>query len=512
VIGGGIVGAGVARDAAIRGLATALVERGDFASGTSGKTSRLVHGGLRYLRNYRVGLVRDAVRERDRLVDNAPALVHPLPFVIPAYRDRRPGRWALRFGLFVYDLLSTQTKLPRRIWLRADEASEREPRLSRDGLAGAGIYHDAWTDDARLVLAVVRDTADHGAAVVNYTEVVEVLRTAGQVSGAHVVDRTTGISQTVRARVIVNATGVWLDRVRAPQPTPTIRPTKGIHLFLPRAKVGNRHALAWTVPADGRIVFVLPWNELTLVGTTDTDFDGAPDRVLPEASDVAYLLDAVNAAYPEAKVTPADVVSAYAGLRPLLRQGRTGASESDVSRDHAIFQDSDGLISVAGGKLTTHRLMAEDVVDLVAARAGKPHPTGTRDLALGPPLLPLDAFMALGVDEDTALHLQRRTSPEALRRHLDAPAARERLGDGLPHIWAEVDAAIHDEMAMTSADVLVRRLGFFYEAPDQGLAVAPAVAERIARSLGWDARRTEQDIGEYRELVSMHRRFRTDGV
>ena len=509
VVGGGIVGAGVARDAACRGLRTALVERGDFASGTSGKTSRLIHGGLRYLRSYRVGLVRQSVRERDLLLKRAPSLVHPLAFVIPAYRGRRPGALLLRFGLFLYDFLSRGKTVPRRVWLAADATVEREPRLSSDALAGAGIYFDAWTDDARLVLAVVKDAAEAGACVANYTEVVELLHDeGGRVVGARLRDVIENRTLDARARIAVNATGVWLDRLRAPRGIPTIRATKGIHIFLPRTKVGNRHALALTAPRDGRIVFVLPWNELALVGTTDTDYGGDADHVVPNAADVAYLLDVVNSAFPQARVTTDDVVSAYAGLRPLLRNRRADARESDISREHAIFEDNDGLISVAGGKLTTHRSMAEDVIDLVSARLERTTATPTKERPLGPPTHPLADFTTMGFDEASALHLQARFAPEQVRRHLEAPRARDRIVDDLAHVWVEVEVAIHEEMAMTLVDVLVRRLGLFYEARDQALGVADEVAERMAETLGWDPSRVERETRLYRERVAEHRKFR----
>jgi len=349
VVGGGIVGAGVARDAACRGFATALVERGDFASGTSGKTSRLVHGGLRYLRNYRFGLVRRAVRERALLLRNAPGLVHPLPFLIPAYTDHGPRQSVLRFGLFLYDWLSKEKTLPRRSWLSAKEAREREPGIAARGLAGAGLYYDAWTDDARLVLAIVQDAADAGAIVANHVQVEGLVQKGAHAAGARVRDAIAGDHFTLSSRFVVNATGVWLDRVRSARPTPTIRPTKGIHIFVERAKIGNRHALALTAKRDGRVVFVLPWGNLALVGTTDTDFRGDPDRVVPDAADVAYLLETVSDAFPDSHLGPDDIVSAYAGLRPLLRKGREEKSESEISRDHAIFEDPDGLLSVTGG-------------------------------------------------------------------------------------------------------------------------------------------------------------------
>jgi glycerol-3-phosphate dehydrogenase len=509
VVGGGIVGAGVARDAASRGFRTALVERGDFASGTSGKTSRLIHGGLRYLQTFKVGLVRLAVRERDLLVDRAPALVHPVPFLIPAYRDRGPGPALLRFGLFLYDVLSRK-KLPRREWVGPPGARDREPRLRRQGLRGAGLYYDAWANDGRLVLSVVQDAARLGAEVANHVEVVELFRNGDRVRGARVHDRIAAASFDLHAHVIVNATGVWLDGLRTPRTSPTIRPTKGIHIFLPRAKVGNRHALALTTRRDRRIVFVLPWDDLTLVGTTDTDFQGDPEHVVPDAGDVAYLLDAVNDAFPEANVHPEDVVSAYAGLRPLIRGNRAQHSESDISREHAIFLDPDGLISIAGGKLTTHRAMAEAVVTMAAQRLGRGRASQTREMPFGPPVRPLEEFIALGFDEPTALRLQGRHAPEQLRRHLDSPAARDRIVEGRPDVWAQVNVAVREEMAMTLADVLVRRLGLFYEAKDQGFDAAPEVASRMGLLLGWDAARTEREVEEYRALVIAHRGFRVD--
>jgi len=509
VIGGGIVGAGIARDATRRGFLTALIDRGDFASGTSGKTSRLIHGGLRYLQNYKVGLVRLAVRERDRLLETAPGLVHPLPFVIPAYKGRGPRPLLLRFGLFLYDVLSKKT-LPRRVWLRPDAASEREPRLSRADLAGAGMYYDAWADDARFVLAIVQQAVREGAEVANYQEVTELIREDDRVVGARLHDRMNDSALEVRARVVVNATGVWLDRLRGPRPFPTIRATKGTHLFLPRAKVGNRHALALTTKRDGRLVFVLPWNDLTLVGTTDTDFRGDLDRVTPDAGDVAYLLEATNDAFPDAHVGPDDVVSAYAGLRPLLRRGKDDRSESDISREHELFLDADGLISVAGGKFTTHRAMAEAVVDMVEIRLGKTpwHPPS--ESAFGPPVRPLEEFLALGFDEPAALNLQGRYAPDQVARYLDAPSAREPIVEGRPHVWAEVDIAVHEEMALTLTDVLVRRLGLFYETQNQAIEVAPDVASRMAKALGWDAERTAREVEAYRALVAEHRAFRVD--
>ncbi len=508
VIGGGIVGAGIARDAALRGLKTTLVDRGDFASGTSGKTSRLVHGGLRYLKHFKIGLVRQAVRERDRLIREAPSLVRPLAFTIPAYEARDMGPLTLRFGLWVYDFLSRDKVLPRRRWLTPTKVREREPTLSASGLRGGGLYHDALTNDARLVFAVIRSAAEAGAAVANHAEVVELRREGVRVCGARIRDRTSQETFEVRASVVVNATGVWLDRLRSkPQGAPTLRPTKGIHIFVPRKKLGHREAVVLNARRDGRMLFVLPWGTLSLVGTTDTDFQGNPDRVVPSADDVAYLLEAVNEAFPSGRVGLEDVVSAYAGLRPLIREGEA-EEESDISREHEIFDDPDGLLSVAGGKLTTHRAMAEEVVDRVCDRLGRRIPCTTRDASLGPGSGTVEDLRALGLEETSAWFLASRHEAADARPWLDKPSAEDRIDPSLPYLWIEVSMAVESEMALTLEDVLVRRLGIFYESADQGLGVAPRVAERMGAHLGWDAARTEAELQAYRTLVEEHRRFR----
>ncbi len=508
VVGGGIVGAGIARDAALRGLRTALVERADFASGTSGKTSRLVHGGLRYLKSFKVGLVRQAVRERDLLLVRSPSLVKPLAFTIPAYEGRGMGRTTLRFGLWVYDLLSRDKVLPRRRWLAADAVREREPGLSTERLRGGGLYHDALTNDARLVLEVVRSAAAAGAAVANYAEVTEVVRSQGRVSGARVRDRLGAEGFEVRASVVVNATGVWLDRLRTRgEPGGTIRPTKGIHILLPRARIGNREAVVLNAKRDGRIVFVIPWGSLTLVGTTDTDFRGDLDRVVPEEEEVAYLLETLDEAFPGARLRASEVVSAYAGLRPLIQEGKP-KEESDISREHEIFEDDDGLLSVAGGKLTTHRAMAEATVDRVCRQLARGLPCTTRAAPIGPAGDEKASFRTLGLEESVAEFLASRHRFDDVRPWLGGPSAEDRIVPDLAYLWIEVSIAIESEMAMTLEDVMVRRTGLFYEAPDQGLAVAPKVAERMGSHLAWDAARQAREVEAYRRLVQDHRRFR----
>lgn len=512
VVGGGIVGAAVAWDAATRGLRTALVERGDFASGTSGKTSRMVHGGLRYLREGRVGLVRQALRERDILLRNAPGLLRPVRFTIPVYAGRRPGALALRLGLLLYDLLRRDKTLPRHAWRSAEETATEEPALRREGLRGAAHYFDATTNDARLVLAVVRSAAEAGALVANHVEVVRLLREVGRLVGASVRDRIGGEAHDVRAAVVVNATGVWIDGLRDHRAATTVRPTKGIHVFLPRDRVGNREGIVLRAKRDGRIMFVVPWGHLALVGTTDTDYEGDWDRVVPDADDVAYVLESVNDTFPAARVRPEDVVSAYAGLRPLIRPRRSSSEESDISRAHEVYEDPDGLISVAGGKLTTMRAMAEEVVDRVCVRIGRRASSGTARMPLGPDVGAAAAFGDMGLSPASAAHLAARHSPDAIRPWLRESRAREPIVPALPYVWAEVDAAVEGEMAMTLPDVMVRRLGLFYEAPDQALGVAGDVAVRMATRLGWDGERLRQEIEGYEGYAAEHRRFREGAV
>lgn len=471
VIGGGIVGAWIALTAAMRGLRTGLVEKRDWASGTSGKTSRLIHGGLRYLQQYRIRMVRQASRERDILLRIAPNLVKPHTFLIPAYRDRGTEAWQLRVGLWLYDILSGDKVLSRRRWLTPGQAHALEPHLQERGMVGGALYSDAMAPDARLVLAVVRTAAEAGTLVANYARAVEVLKDeAGRAYGARVRDEETGRVWLVVARHVVNATGVWVPHLLArPRRGLRLRPTKGIHVLVPRDRIGHERAIVVPAP-DRRTVFVLPWGRLSLIGTTDTAYRGDPELVEPDAADVDYLLGAVNRGFPEARLTREDVVSAYAGLRPLIDTGET--KESDISRTHRIFVGPDGVISVAGGKLTTARAMAEDVLRRIERR-----------------------------------RLLRR------RRRGKADTRVVRLVDSLPpdattDLPGAVAHCARNEMALHLDDVLVRRLGVFYELSDQGLGLASQVAEVLLGELGWDATKREAEVARYEALVEASRRWR----
>ncbi|MDQ2827186.1 MAG: glycerol-3-phosphate dehydrogenase/oxidase, partial [Actinomycetota bacterium] len=375
VVGGGITGAGVALDAASRGLRTALVERDDFGSGTSSRSSKLVHGGLRYLRQGDYRLVAQALAERRRLLHNAPHLVRPLPFLVPSYGSRA-GLRAVSSALWLYDLAGGfRIGLHRR--LSPADTLARAPALRSQGLTGAHLYLDAQADDARLTLAVARTAVlDHGAVAANHARV-----TALEPGGAQV--EADGHTLEIDASIVVSAAGVWADEL-AGAARPSIRPAKGVHVTVPAERIPTDVALVLPVRADGRTVFVVPWpgTGRVYIGTTDTDYDGPLDSPVCTGADVDYLLDAVNASLTTA-LEPADVVGTWAGLRPLVAEGAHGRRSSDLSRRHRVSRTPEGLVTISGGKLTTYRAMASDTVDEVeSALGGRRVPCRTATLAL----------------------------------------------------------------------------------------------------------------------------------
>jgi len=526
VIGGGITGAGIARDAALRGFRVALVEKGDFGSGTSSHSSRLIHGGIRYLEHRDFRLVFEASRERRVLLRIAPHLVRPLPFLFPVYRGGRVPGWKLRAGMWLYDALAAFRNVKTHRWLSPKQVRRAEPALKDRGLTGAALYWDAQTDDARLVLATMRSAARAGALVANYAEVTSLLKPDGRVRGAVVRDVLSGETRTVRALIVVNAGGPWVDALRRmddPAAPPLLRPTKGAHVAVPRRRIGNERAITLFSAIDGRVMFVLPWGELSYIGTTDTDADASPDAVRVTADDVTYLLRSANAAFPDAHLAANDVVSVWAGLRPLLGQD-PAAAPSQVSREHRVVESAQGLITIAGGKLTTYRVMARDVADRVAARL---HELDGRPTAPRPPTdrLPLPGGEAAELDV-LVEGARARGVPEATARHLvasygsETPAIlnlvdRDRaLGDpivpGRPEIWAQVAHAVEREMALRIQDVLVRRLHLFYEYAEQATALVTPVAQRMKKLLGWDEVREAEELVDYFRLVERARMFRTE--
>lgn len=531
VVGGGITGAGCALDAAARGLRTALIERDDFASGTSSKSSKMVHGGLRYLQNGEFRLVYEALRERQRLRVNAPHLVHTLPFLLPVLTGRDspvPRKLARMLGsaMWAYDLTGGARigKLHKR--LSAAEALEHFPSLPADRLRAAYLYYDARADDARLTLAIARTAAvDHGAVVANRVRLVGIDKDdEGRVVGARI--SADGTERTVRCSAVVNATGVWADDVRAIDEgthPDSIRPAKGIHITVPWSKVRNDIAAVIPVRQDRRSVFVVPWydtaNEdgepqFTYLGTTDTDYDGPLDSPECTPEDIQYLLDAANASM-TTELTVDDVVGAWAGLRPLVKS--TGGRTADLSRRHQVAASDGGVVTVTGGKLTTYRAMAADTVDAVIEHLGdrlRSRPTRCRTAKL--PIRGADGYDEVratpprlaGVSPLMVEHLADRYGGEA-RTLLAMVESDPRLGEplvaGLPYLRAEAVFAARYEMATTVDDVLSRRTRARLLAREASIDAAPDVAAILGEVLGLDAEAQAALVADYRERADADR-------
>ncbi len=498
VIGGGIIGAGVARDAALRGLSVALVEQDDFASGTTSRPTRLIHGGLRYLELFDFALVRSDMRERETLLRIAPHLVFPLPFLLPLYR---PSLWyqaKLRFGMQLYDVLSLDKSLPKRKWLDRNETLAAEPALDGDGLQGAWRFYDAQVPLVeRLVIENVVDAADHGALVLNHARATTYIRDGDRVGGAVVRDRIAEADLEVRARLTVNATGPWLDRTIAPlrrAAKPLLRLTKGIHLVTPRA---TKQAHVLFAKRDGRLFFVLPWLDATIVGTTDTDYDGDPADAAATEEDVRYLQAEARRAFPNAPFD--EIYFTWAGVRALGRED--GVSEGDVSRKHALFDHERrdgvaGVLSVVGGKITAYRAIAEEVTNVAARKLGReatPASEGPRRHDS------LTATMHLpGADGSRAREIAALAASDP---SLAAPLCPHHHG-----VAAEVAHAVGNEWAMTIGDVLLRRTAIGL-GPCQGLDCVDAVAELMGHLLGWDAERRNSAVAAYCREIEPMRRF-----
>ena len=538
VIGGGITGAGIARDAARRGLSVALVEMNDLAFGTSSRSSKLIHGGLRYLEAYEFSLVFESVSERRILQDIAPHLVNPLGFLFPVFKGAKRQLWLINAGMWLYDGLSLFRSPKIHKNLKPREVAQIEPAVKQAGLKGAPLYYDCATDDARLTLETALDAAKHGATIATWAKVTSFLKTeGGRVRGAVVEDALSGDRREIEASTVINATGPWTDATMAmshPQKSGSIlRPTKGVHIVVDAAKLPLKHAVVCFHPDDDRVLFAIPWGDRTYLGTTDTDYEGDPASVAATLEDVDYLIDAASSYFPDYPLGREDVIATWAGIRPLMApQGDSAElSESSVSREHQILIGQDGLITIAGGKLTTYRRMAAEVVD-----------TAVRMLELerGPLDLPSASTGkeplpgAIGwPDDDDHAHVADEVAkaghprvPEDVARHLadqygmcaldiaramakDAKLCA-RLVPGRPEVVAQVDWAVREELAATVCDVMIRRTQLFFRDVDQGLGAARQVADRMAELLGWDEAQKAKELARYEAEVALSRAWREE--
>ena len=529
VVGLGATGSGVALDAAARGMSVVAVDKGDLSSGTSSKSSKLIHGGLRYLENYEFTLVHEGVTERQLLMKLAPHLVRPMDFVYPVWPDTAKRR-LLGLGMTTYDVFamaslgSLRSDIRRHERLTAEEAIAAAPALERSGMEYAFVYGDCATDDSRLVLAVVREARRFGAITLPYSEVTRFFTDGdGRVRGAELRDNITGASYEVRARHVVNATGVWVDKVMALAArsatgaaidAPSVQPSKGVHVVVPHSRLPliNTSVLLPSKQGDGRSMFAIPWGRQTILGTTDTAYDGPLDTIGVEQDDLDYVLASGNAVF-DCGLEESDVVGAWAGARPLLR-GK-GDSMSDMSRRHVLIEGEGGLVTITGGKLTTYRRMAADVVDVLCARDDSKARCRTDEIPLGSarPLGPLtddviEAAAAVSVDAESARLLVRQQgerAPDVLGLVATDRSLRDRISPAAAHILAEVVYAAREEGAATLDDVLSRRMRISLRSRDAGLPIAGRAARLLAHEIGQDDSWADRQVERYVDAVRRER-------
>jgi len=533
VVGGGITGCGIARDAVRRGLTVAVIESRDVAFGTSSRSSKLIHGGLRYLEQKQIALVWEAVNERRTLRKIAPHLVNSQGFLFPIYTHSPLGLCLLKMGLWVYEALVLFRVPKLHTNYSAKKVLEVEPLLASEDLKGSPLYWDCTTDDARLTLETALDALSQGTELATYRKVTGFIRDEdGQIRGVAAKDNFTGEKLVVKGRCVVNATGPWTDRTRALMglQDQILRPTKGIHLVIDAERLPIRYAVVLHHPEDGRILFAVPWGDRTYVGTTDTDYKGDPTEVAATSGDVDYLLRSCERFFPSAKLERKDVIATWAGLRPLVSEGSEEAS--DVSREHEIFVEPEGLITIAGGKLTTYRRMSVEVVDrcleFLKTRGGvsglREANTATTPLPGAVGWSPTDDHGSMAekaleaaegcLDPDTARYLVDQFGArgvELATRIRGNEEACSRLIANRPEVLGVVDWAVEEEFAATLSDVMIRRTQLFFRDKDQGLQVAEKVAQRMATLLDWTPQRVEKELVYYREEVARSRSWRAGG-
>ncbi|WP_440120063.1 glycerol-3-phosphate dehydrogenase/oxidase [Paenibacillus sp. QZ-Y1] len=520
IIGGGITGAGIALDAASRGLKTALVEMQDFAAGTSSRSTKLVHGGLRYLKQFEVKMVAEVGRERAVVYENGPHVTTPEPMLLPIYTAGTFGRFSTSIGLMVYDRLAGVKRSERRQMLNAGAVSNSEPLLRKKGLLGGGLYVEYRTDDARLTIEVMKEAVKRGAQAVNYVKAHGFLKENGRITGIQAVDQISGDTYTLRASKVINASGPWVDELRevdGSRQGKTLQMTKGIHLVFDGVRFPLRQAVYFDTP-DGRMVFAVPRDGKTYVGTTDTVFQDDPAHPLISESDREYVIDAVNGMFPDIQIGVKDVESGWAGVRPLIHE--EGKNPSEISRKDEVWVSPSGLITIAGGKLTGYRKMAEMVVDLAARQLEQE--TGRMTGPCITKRMPISGGdvggsagftsyaerkikdgVALGLERTVAERLARTygSNVDALYERIPNPRTKAEL-HGMPQeLLLMLNYALDEEMAMTPSDFFVRRTGDLFFRIDEVRRCKAAVSSYMAERLNWSEERAERYAQELDRLL-----------
>lgn len=522
VVGGGITGASIALDAAQRGLSVVLLEKDDFASGTSSRSTKLLHGGLRYLEQYQFKLVREACRERELFLRLAPHLAKLRPFIYLLYRGYPESPLLLNAGLTIYDIFSGNPLKRRHHMLNAKKILELEPHLNSDQLAGGGWYYDVLTNDARLTVETVKSAALAGALIGNYLEVVGLVQESGKVGGVEVTDRLNGVQSVIRARCVINASGVWVDKVRGLESGISdrrLRPTKGVHIVVNKRDFPLQHAVFLRSPKDGRVVWPIPAldGDLVYIGTTDTFYDGKLENVTATRKDIDYLLEAANHTIPDARLNYSHLIGTWAGLRPLFG-ANPGVAASSVSREHEIFVSPGGLLNIAGGKLTTARVMALQTVNTALRLYGDTF-TQRHPLPCSTDQKPISGGDAAGI-ETAAQTLESQHVPSNIAQRWLALYGSNALGLagmvasdvtaqrdlGTAAITpAEIRYAVQSEMARTLCDFFIRRATVFFWHRDGGLKIAEDVAAQMTQLLGWTSEECMRQVETYRQQVEQNR-------
>ncbi|MEE9170798.1 MAG: glycerol-3-phosphate dehydrogenase/oxidase [bacterium] len=524
VIGGGITGAGIAWESSQRGLKTLLIDKSDFAAGTSSKSSKLVHGGFRYLKQYEFGLVRAALLERYRLLRLAPHLVGKLPIIFPIYEDSEDGYWKIKAGMILYDLLCGFKRIGKHQMHSGRALEELVPDLRQEGLVGGAQFFDAKADDSRLVLATLQSAVLAGCDALNYFSAIGFDMNNGRAEALRARDEINGMECVVRAKSFINASGAWSDSIRRlgdNRTTPRIRSTKGIHAVVKHSRLPLDYAVMLISTLDSRPLFAVPWGDFVLLGTTDTDFSGSLELVYATTQDVGYLLNSFNYVFPRSNLRDSDIISTYAGVRPLVIQ--EGRSSSEVSREHAMFESPGNVFNIIGGKLTTYRLMASELISFVSRSRGlrlSPKPA-TDDLPLyGSEVANFESYAA-GIE--TKMQDEFKIPPDVARYLLSAYGChvetlfkflrnssnnKQRIVPGLPFIWAQLPYAIEHEMTISLDDFLIRRTHLFSLDLNQGREVVVEIASRMGQILNWSEDDKRQHIQKYLTKVELAQRFR----